>query len=311
VASVVRHARAATYPDRVIRLIVPFGPGSGTDVIGRAAAQAMGMDLGTSFTVENRPGADGVTGSSFVAHAPADGCTLLIGANGPLVTAPIFHPELAYDPARDLAPVAMLARLNFVLIVPAQSPVKTVADLVALAKSQQSEAAFGTPGIATAAHLAAALFEQAVGVTMRLVPATATMDVMTALTAGRLDCVLTTLPIAMGPMKAGQVRALAVGGLKRSSLVPDLPTIAESGYPGYDAETWVTIMAPAGIPADVATALSDSAAKAVASAKMKMIMTELGAEPNAMGPGQLADYLVRERGRWRALIEAMGLAHRP
>ena len=302
-------ADAQAYPSRAIRLVVTYGPGSGTDLIARATAQAMSQDLGQPVVIENRAGADGALGTAVVAKSAPDGYTLLTGANGPIVTGPFIQSGLKYDPAKDLAPVAMLAALPFVLIVPNGSPVKTVRDLVDLAKSQPGKATFGSPGIGSSGHLAAALFERDAGVQMLQVPYTGAANVLVDVIAGRVDCFFGALPSVIGAIKSEQVRAIAMASQRRSPLQPDLPTIAEAGYPGYDAGTWVSIMAPAGTPRDIVEKLSHSALKAVGTPRMKDILANLGAEPNPMDPEQLADYLTAERTRWLAVIKAIGLDH--
>jgi tripartite-type tricarboxylate transporter receptor subunit TctC len=305
----VSRGNAQAYPNRVIRLIVTYGPGSGTDLIARVAAEAMAQDLGQPVVIENRPGADGALGTAVVAKSAPDGYTLLTGANGPIVTGPFIQSSLKYDPAKDLLPVAMLAYLPFVLVVPSDSPVKTVRDLVDLAKSKPGKVTFGSPGIGSSGHLAGALFERQAGIQMLQVPYTGAAAVLVDIIAGRVGCFFGALPSVIGAIRSNQVRPIAMASLRRSPLRPDLPTIAEAGYPDYDAGTWVSLMAPAGTPRDVVGRLAQSAIKAVGSPRMKDILANLGAEPDPMNPEQLADYLTAERTRWLAVIKDIGLDH--
>jgi tripartite-type tricarboxylate transporter receptor subunit TctC len=306
-SGIVPLAYAQTYPTRVIRLVVPYGPGSGTDIVSRVVADAMSHDLAQQVIIENRAGADGAVGTSFVTLARPDGYTLLSGANGPLVTGPFIQKGLGYDPAKQLTPIAMLAYSPFILIVPAASPVKTVQDLVAAAEAQPGKVTYGSSGFGSSGHLAGALFEKVADVKMHHVPYSGASAVLIDVIAGRIDCFFAALPSANGAIKSGQVRAIAMATLKRSPLDPSLPTVAEAGYPGFDTGTWVSIVAPAGVSQQVVDTLSASAAKAVASQKVKDFLASVGAEPRPMGPAEFAAYLASERHRWQAVIKDIGL----
>jgi tripartite-type tricarboxylate transporter receptor subunit TctC len=303
----VSRAAGDAYPNRPIHIVVPYGPGSGTDMVPRAFGELMSQDLKQTIIVDNRPGADGAIGTGFVGQAAPDGYTLLAGAAGPLVTGPYIQ-NLSFDPAKTLVPVAMLAYSPFVLIVPKDSPYKSVTELVAAAKANPGKLTFASSGIGSSGHLAGALLEKDAGVQMLHVPYASASSAVVDVIAGRIDCFFAAFPSASAAIKGKQVRAIAMATVKRSPLMPELPTVAEAGYPDFDTGTWIAILAPAGTPASTVDTLYKSIAKTIEMPKIKTFLAQIGCQPDLMNPKQLGDYLASERARWRELIEEFGLA---
>ena len=299
------NARAA-YPDRIIKIVVPFAPGGGTDVVARTLAQEMSKDLGVTVIIENKPGAGTIIGTQAVAAAEGDGYTLLMGTFANAVN-PGLYAKLPYDQHRDLAPVALVARSFSIVVVNPASPIKSIADLIAAAKAEPDKLSYGTYGTGTSAHLAGELFKNLAKVDLTTVPYKGAAPGITDLIGGQIQVMFTTVASAASLIQAGQLRALAVTSAQRSPAFPDLPTVAEAGVPGYEAESWYGLFAPAKTPKDVIDRLNKSAAAAVQSEAFKKLAVNEGLVMVASPPEELDRYFRSEEERWRKVIRDAGI----
>jgi len=299
-------AASAAYPDRVIRIVVPFAPGGGTDVVARTLAQEMARDLGANIVVENKPGAGTIIGTQAVATSAPDGYTLLMGTFANAVN-PSLNAKLPYDPHRDFAPVALIARSFNIVVVNPKSPFHSIADLIAAAKAEPEKLSYGTYGTGTSAHLAGELFKTLAGVKLTTVPYKGAAPAITDLVGGQIQVMFTTVASAAALISAGQLRALAVTSAERSPAFPDLPTVAEAGVPGYAAESWYGLFAPAKTPADVIDRLNKAAAAAVQSEAFRRLGVNEGLVMVASPPGELDRYFRGEEARWRKVIQDAGI----
>jgi tripartite-type tricarboxylate transporter receptor subunit TctC len=296
----------ALYPDKIIKIVVPFAPGGGTDVIARTLAQEMAKDLGATIIVENRPGAGTIIGTQAVATSEADGYTLLMGTFANAVN-PSLQAKLPYDPHKDFAPVALIARSFNIVVVNPQSPIKSIADLIAAAKAEPDKLSYGTFGTGTSAHLAGELFKSMAKVNLTTVPYKGAAPGITDLIGGQIQVMFTTVASAASLIAGGQLRALAVTSAERSPAFPDLPTVAEAGVPGYSAESWYGLFAPARTPVDVIARLNKSAALAVQSEAFKRLGANEGLVMVAQPPEALDTYFRGEEERWRKVIQDAGI----
>jgi tripartite-type tricarboxylate transporter receptor subunit TctC len=296
----------AFYPDRIVKIVVPFAPGGGTDVVARTLAQEMAGDLGVSVVIENRPGAGTIVGTQAVALSDPDGYTLLMGTFANAVN-PSLHASLPYDPHKDFAAVALVARSFNIVVVNPKSPIKSIADLIAVAKADPGKLSYGTFGIGTSAHLAGELFKVMAKVDLTTVPYKGAAPAITDLIGGQIQVMFTTVASAAPLIQAGQLRALAVTSAERSPAFPDLPTVAEAGVPGYAAESWYGLFAPAKTPADVIARLNKSAASAAQSDTFKKLGVNEGLVMVERPPEELDRYVRGEEERWRKVIEAAGI----
>jgi tripartite-type tricarboxylate transporter receptor subunit TctC len=244
------------YPSRPIRLVVPFPPGGGTDIIARVIGNKLTETLKWSVVVDNRPGAGGNIGVDLAAKAPADGYTIVMGQTSNLAVNPTLYAKLPYDPVKDLTPIATVADAPLVLVVAAGSKYKTLADAVAAAKARPGDLTLATPGNGTVAHLTGELFQRAAGIRLQHVPYKGSTQAITDLLGGTVDLFMASVPTAISHLKSGKMRALAVTSAKRSPGLPDVPTINDAGYQGFDANTWFGLAAPAGTPAHVVARLN-------------------------------------------------------
>ena len=298
-------ARAA-YPERLIRIVVPFAPGGGTDVIARALAQEMEKDLGQSVIIENKPGAGTIIGTQTVATSEADGYTLLMGTFANAVN-PSLYAKLPYDPHKDFAPVALVARSYNIVVVNAKSPIHSIADLTAAAKADPEKLSYGTYGTGTSAHLAGELFKSLAKVNLTTVPYKGAAPAITDLLGGQIQVMFTTVASAASLIESGQLRALAVTSAERSPAFPDLPTVAEAGVPGYAAESWYGLFAPAKTSPEIIARLNKSAAKAVQSDTFKRLSVSEGLVLVASPPDALDRYFQEQEARWRQVIQHAGI----
>ena len=297
---------AAGYPDRIVRIVVPFAPGGGTDVIARALAQEMARDLGGSVIIENRPGAGTIIGTQSVATSAPDGYTLLMGTFANAVN-PSLNAKLPYDAQGAFAPVSLLARsFNLVVVNPA-SPIKSIADLIAAAKAEPDKLTYGTYGTGTSAHLAGELFKHMAKVNLTAVPYKGAAPAITDLIGGQIQVIFTTVASAASLVEAGQLRAIAVTSAERSAAFPQLPTISEAGVPGYAAEAWYGLYAPAKTPPEIIDRLNRSAAKALQSEAFRRLSVNEGLVMVGGPPEELDRYFRAEQERWRKVIEAVGI----
>jgi tripartite-type tricarboxylate transporter receptor subunit TctC len=297
---------SALYPDRIVRIVVPFAPGGGTDVIARTLAQEMARDLGATIVIENKPGAGTIIGTQAVATSEPDGYTLLMGTFSHAVNLSL-NARLPYDPHKDFAAVALVARsFNFVVVNP-KSAIKSIADLIAAAKADPDKLSYGTYGTGTSAHLAGELFKNMAKVNLTTVPYKGAAPAITDLIGGQIQVMFTTVASASSLIAGGQLRALAVTSAERSPAFPDLPTVAEAGVPGYAAESWYGLLAPAKTPPEIIDRLNKSAAAAVQSEAFKRLGVNEGLVMVAQPPEALDRYLRGEEERWRKVIEDAGI----
>jgi tripartite-type tricarboxylate transporter receptor subunit TctC len=301
----VRQARAI-YPERTVRIVVPFAPGGGTDVVARTLADAMAKDLGASVIIENKPGAGTIIGTQAVAASRADGYTLLMGTFSHAVNSSLST-RLPYDPHRDFAPVALVARSFNLVVVNPKSSIRTIADLIAAARANPDKLTFGTFGVGTSAHLAGELFKDMAKVQMTAVPYKGAAPAITDLIGGQIDVMFTTVASAASLVESEQLRAIAVTSAQRSHAFPQLPTVTEAGVPGYAAESWYGLFAPAGTPREVIERLNQSAAIAVQSEAFKKLGVNEGLVMVARPPEELDRYVKSEEERWRRVIRDAGI----
>jgi tripartite-type tricarboxylate transporter receptor subunit TctC len=299
-------ASAADYPTRPITLIVPYPPGGGNDVIARLVAAKMSQSLGQQIIIENRGGAGSTIGTRDVARAAPDGYTLLI-ANSSLAINPSLYPDVAYDPKKDFAPVGLIATSpNFVLVNPAV-PAHSVADLIALAKKEPGKLDFASTGTGTSTHLAAALFATMAGVKFTAVPYKGVAPAVTDLLGGQVALMFCPMASVVGQVRSGNLRALAVTGVKRSPLFPELPTVAEAGLPGYAAELHYGLVAPAGTAPEVVAKLNAALNNALADDDIRQRLSADGTETLPGTPEAYSADIASEEAKWGAIIKQAGV----
>jgi len=296
----------AAYPDRIVRIVVPLAPGGGTDLIARTLAQEMAKDLGATIVIENKPGAGTIIGTQAVATSEPDGYTLLMGTFANAVN-PSLNPKLPYDPHRDFAPVALIARSFNIVVVNPKSAIKSIADLIAAAKAEPDKLSYGTYGNGTSAHLGGELFKNMAKVNLTTVPYKGSAPAITDLIGGQIQVMFTTVASAASLIEGGQLRALAVTSPERSPAFPQLPTVAEAGVPGYALESWYGLFAPAKTPREVIDRLNKSAARAVQSEAFKKLGVNEGLAMIARPPEELDRYFRGEEERWRKVIQDAGI----
>jgi tripartite-type tricarboxylate transporter receptor subunit TctC len=300
-------ASAQDYPTRPIRLVVPYPPGSGTDIVARLLAQRMSDDLRQQVFVENRPGAGATTGVTSVAKAEPDGYTILMADLGPLAMAPSFYRQLAYDPVKDLVPITQVAVLPFLLVVHPSVPARSVSELVALAKAKPGELNYASVGNGTAVHLATELFRQRAGIDVVHVPYKGSAPALTDLVAGRTSMMFVNVLSARSFVESGQLRALAIGTAQRSAVMPDVPTVAETGMPGFQAVVWFGLLAPAGTPQPIIDRLNAVAAKHLATPDFKQKLAEQAAEAVPSSSHEFSALIKAEIQTWAPVIRAAGV----
>jgi len=300
-------AFAQAWPSRPIKLVVPFPPGSSPDIIARLLAEPLGQALKETVIVDNRPGAGGNVGTGAVAKAEPDGYTFLFTIQGPLVTAPLLSKSLGYDPAKDLAPVTLVATSPNVLVVDPKLGANTLADFVRIAKEKKGQLNYGSVGNGSASHLAMELFKTRAGVDLVHVPYQGFPQIVNAILAGQVQAAFMVPGIAMGQVRAGKLNALAVTTLGRAASLPELPTLAEQGYPGFEAISWQAVLAPAKTPRPVVERVSSELVRIIKTADVRGKM--LGQYFSAAGtaPEALAGLMKTERDRWTQVIKAAGV----
>ena len=296
------HAQS-NWPDRPVRVIVPFPASGATDLVARVVAQRVAQDLGQQMVVDNRPGAGGTIGAAEAAKAQPDGYTLLLTTSSTHAISPHLVPRLAYDPRKDFTPVAHLADAPSVLLVTNSLPVKTVGELIAYGKAHPGKLNYATSGNGTIVHLNAAAFSAQAGVEMMHVPYKGTALAIPDLVAGQTHVLFDSLPTGMPHVKGGRLRALAVTSEKRSALAPELPTMAESGLPGYSSVTWFGVYLPAGAPPALVDRIHKAFAKAMQSSEVAEGLAKLGVEPAAPStPAKFAAMVQADSARWATVI---------
>lgn len=299
-------AQPANYPNRPIRMIAPSSAGGPVDVIARAICVNLADMLGQQIVVDNRAGAAGLIGAEIVAKAAPDGYTLLMGFSGPLAIVPHLVKQVPYDTNRDFTPVTLAASAPYVLLVHPSLPAKSVKELIDLAKAQPGKLLFASGGTGVGIHMAGELFNVAAGVKITHVPYKGAGPGMTALLAGEVNMMFNGLSAALPQVKAGRLRALAVGGDKRSALLPDLPTVAESGLQ-FNTSGWYGVLGPAGLPRALVNKIRSDTLRALAAAETKERMAALAVETIGSTPEAFADLLKQEYAQWGRVVKAAGI----
>jgi tripartite-type tricarboxylate transporter receptor subunit TctC len=293
----------AGFPDRPVKIIVPFAPGGGTDIIARVLADFMTKDLGQPVIIENKPGAGTIVGTAAAASSPSDGYTLVMATFAHAVN-PSIHSKLPYDTFKAFAPVALVSRSFNIVVVNPKLPFKSIQNVIAYAKSNPGKLNYGSFGNGTSAHLAGELFKSLAHVDMTHVPYKGAAPAITDLLGGQIEIMFTTVASVTSYIKSGRLRALAVTSAQRSPAFPELPTVAESGVPGYAAESWYGLFAPAGTPANAVKRLNISVAKAVQSGTFKQLETNEGLTFAPGTPEDFERYVEGEAARWRDVVKA-------
>ena len=294
------------FPTRPIRIVVPFPPGGTTDILARAAAQKMAEAWKEQAVVDNRPGAGGNIGAELVAKAPPDGYTMLMGTVGTHSINASLYAKMPYDHVRDFAPVILVAAVPNVLVVHPSVPVNSVAELIAYAKANPGRLNFASSGSGTSIHLAGELFKVMAGVTMTHVPYKGSAPAIADLVGGQVQLMFDNLPSALPQIKAGRLRALGVTSAQRAPALPDVPTIAESGLPGYEASSWFGLLAPAGTPKDVIAKVNGEVARWLASPEAKEKLLSQGANAAGGTPEDFARHIAAETAKWQQVVKASG-----
>ena len=290
--------RADTWPSRPVKFVVPFAAGGTTDILARLVAQRMSEEYGQQFIVENKAGAGGNIAAEFVAKSEPDGYTFIVGTPGTHAINQFVFKTLAYDQVKDIAPVIIIAKVPNLFSVTNSLPVKSVAELIAYAKSHPAELFYGTPGLGSTAHVSTELFKSMAGVQMTHVPYKGSAPMLTDLMAGRVHLTIDNLPASQPHADAGSIRAIAVSTASRWPLLPDLPTIAEAGVPGYDAAAWFTIGAPARTSPEIITRLNASVEKYIKTEDGTARLRKLGADPVGGSPDDMSRYVQAEIDKW-------------
>lgn len=299
-------ALAQGYPSKPVRVVVPSAPGGSSDTITRIVAQKLSGTLGQSVVVDNRAGAAGNIGADIVAKAPPDGYTLLVPFGGHAINATLYR-KLPYDLVRDFDPVILMVTVTGMLVVHPSLPVKSVKELIALAKARPGQIDFATPGIGNVVHLAGEQFKLMVGVNIVPVPFRGSGPALAALLGGEVPVMFPNMPGAIGHVQAGRLRVLAVTSAQRSSLLPDVPTLAEAGVPGYEASTWFGVLAPAGTPKDVISKLNTEIARVLKAPEMVQALDREGAVAIGRSPEQFGAFIKAEIEKWGKVVQATGV----
>jgi tripartite-type tricarboxylate transporter receptor subunit TctC len=295
-------AAAQAYPTKPISLVVPFAPGGTTDVLARAVADKLSQSLGQPVIVESKPGAGSTLGADYVAKAKPDGYTLLMGAVHHTIATSVYK-KLPYDFQKSFEPITTVALVPNVMVINANTPAKNVAEMVALVKTQPGKMTFGSNGNGTAQHLIGAQFQMLTGTELIHVPYKGSAPMLTDLLGGQITMSFDTVTPVLQQIKAGNLRALAVTTAKRSSVLPNVPTLEESGLKGFDIGTWFGVLAPAGTPKEIVARLNTEMVKVIQSADFKKRMEEIGAEPVGNSASQMAAQIKAETEKFAKLVK--------
>ena len=299
-------AHAQAFPNKPVRLVVPFPPGGPLDTVGRALAQKLTEAWGQSVIVDNRPGAGGNIGADLVAKAAPDGYTVVMGALSTHAVNPSLYAKMPYDAVKDFAPITLVAITPNVLVVNPSLPVNSVRELVAYAKANPGKLAFGSGSNGSAGHLAGELFKADTGTDLLHVPFKGAAPAMQALLSGDIQMMFDNLASASAQVKAGKLKALAVTTARRSPLAPDLPTMAESGVPGFDISTWFGLLAPAGTPPEIVGRWNTEVGRILRTPEMRERLTAMGAEPAPDTPAEFAQFIASEAAKYARIVKVSG-----
>ena len=300
-------AAAQSYPNRAIRLIVPFAPGGSADLVGRLLAQQLSESFGQPVVVENKGGASGMLGNDYVAKSPPDGYTLTVGTLGPFAVNQTLFDKVPYDNIRDFAPITLTGISSHILVAHPSVPVRNVSELIALAKAKPGELTFASSGTGNATHLSFELFKAAAGIDIVHVPYKGGGPAMADLVGGQVLFSFASMASAVPFVKAGRLRAIAVSGGERSALFPDVPTVGESGLPGFSSEDWQGILAPAKTPAEVVMKLNGEIARILALPEVKAKLAAAGFDAKSSTPEAFGQFIQAETLKWAKLLKGIGL----
>jgi tripartite-type tricarboxylate transporter receptor subunit TctC len=299
-------AQGQPYPNRPVKLIVPFAPGGFTDVVARVVGQKLSASMGQQFVIENRPGAGSTIGTDFVAKSTADGYTLLIVSTTHVIS-PWLYKSVPYDPVKSFVAVSKLVDSPYVLLVNAKIPANSVKEFVALAKAQPNSIRYASSGNGSSQHLMGGLFAAMTGIKIQHVPYKGSNMASQDLVAGIVESSFAGVPNAMAHVPSGKLKALAVTTAKRSPLLPDVPTLSEEGVPGYDASVWLALLAPAGTPKEIVNRLNTEIGKLLAAPDAAKTFATVGVEVSFSTPEEITQYMIQERERWGKVVKEAGI----
>jgi tripartite-type tricarboxylate transporter receptor subunit TctC len=299
---------AENYPIRPIRIVVTYVPGGNTDNVARLVSPRLTEQLGQSIVIDNRGGAGGVVGTEIAAHSAPDGYTLLFGTSAGLSINPLMHAKLPYDVDRDFAPVSLLVVIPQLMVAYPGLPAKNVAEFLKLARAQPGKINYASVGVGSPNHLGMELLKSMTGIDIVHVPYKGSSPAVIDLIAGNVSVFFSSIPVMLQNVKAGRLRALGVGGAKRSPAAPDIPTVAESGVPGFEYETWYGLFAPSRTPRAIVARLNDAVVKSLRSAQLEQQLRSQGADPRPTTPEEVSAFMKVERARWEKVVKATGLA---
>lgn len=306
--SVLPPAHADTWPERPIRLLVPYGPGGSSDVVARAVAVEMSRNLGQQVIVENKGGGQGTIATMEAARARPDGYTLILGHVGTLAVNPAMMPKLGYDPRRDFSPIILLAKLPMVFAVGEKVPATTLPEFVALARAKPGVLNYGSAGNGSAGHLAFEMLKTATAIDVVHVPYKGTGAQVTDLLAGNIDAAAAGIPGLLPHAQAGKIKIIAVGSEQRLPILPDVPTVAEQGFPGFESSQWFGLLAPAGTPAQAVSRLRTAAEQALQSESVRQRLAHDASEVSGAGPEEFAAFIDAEERRWSKVVKSAHLS---
>lgn len=299
-------SHAQEYPTRPVRFVVPFAAGGGGDIVVRAVAQKLTERLGQSVVVDNRSGAGGNVGTEIAARSPADGYTLLMANVAPMAINVSLHRKLPYDPIKDFTPITLLARFPNVLVVHPSVPAGSIKELVALARWKPGRLTYASAGSGSTTHLSAELFKSLAGIDLVHVPYKGGGPALIDLVAGQVTLYFGSMPASLPHIRSGRLRALGVTSPQRSAAAPDIPSVAESGFPGFDAVTWIGAVAPAGVASSIVKRLNAEIVQIMSLPDVRERLSALGAEPVTNSPDQFAAYIGSEIKKWAGVVKASG-----
>jgi tripartite-type tricarboxylate transporter receptor subunit TctC len=299
-------ASAQSWPNKPIRIVVPFTAGGNTDIVARMIGERLSQTFGQPFLIENKPGAAGLVGATAVAKAPADGYTFLMGTVGTHAINAALYAKMPYDTVKDFTPVTLVASVPNILVVHPSLPVNSVKDLIGYLKANPDKANFASSGSGTSIHLSGELFKIRTGVAMTHIAYKGSPPALSDLMGGQVQLMFDNLPTSLPYVKAGKLKALAVTTSKRIPALPNLPTVAESGLPGFETGSWFGLLAPAGTPMDIVNRVQQETAKALATPGMKERLLAQGAIPSGNTPAQFATLIDRELKKWQPVVRASG-----
>jgi tripartite-type tricarboxylate transporter receptor subunit TctC len=296
------HAQAP-YPDKPIRLVVPFPPGSGTDIVGRLLAQEVSNAWSQPVIVDNRPGASTIVGTEIVANSPPDGYTMVMASNNHAMNPSLFAKKLPFDPQKDFAAVAQVAILPFILVVNPELPVENFAELLALARRKPHEITYASTGNGTPPHVAGEMLKRAANVDLIHIPYKGSAAAVADVVSGQVSMMFINVPSAMSLVRAGKLRALAVGTSRRIDMMPELPTISELGFPGFDVSLWMGLLVPARTPADIVDKLAQETARILNEPTMRAKLEAQGAAPAYRSPAAFSAFIADETKRFSRIVD--------